>query len=194
AAHDGKIYRIGGMTPHNSPGTPSDNYSVADCARFAPASKKWEALPNLPEPRSSHDVVLIGSKLIVTGGWTLRGSRTEWMDSTVTLDLEVQPLEWKRVKQPFQRRALMAAAFDGKMYVVGGFDRNNQIVRDVAIYDPGTDRWSDGPMLPQGPGSAFAPAAGVHEGGLYVSVSDGTLYRLNPVTQEWTKAGSATPR
>ena len=44
AAHGGKIYRVGGMQPLNKPGEPQDIRSVADVARFDPATGKWEAL------------------------------------------------------------------------------------------------------------------------------------------------------
>ncbi len=88
AVHKGRIYRIGGMSPKNAPGTPSDTWSIADSARFDPASGKWEKLPDLPEPRSSHDVVVIGDKLIVSGGWALRGKDDEvWNKSILTMDL-----------------------------------------------------------------------------------------------------------
>jgi streptogramin lyase len=43
------------------------------CARFDPATKSWEELPPLPEPRSSHDVVVIDNQVIVVGGWALDG-------------------------------------------------------------------------------------------------------------------------
>jgi len=194
AALDGKVYRIGGMTPRNGPGTKADNYSVADCARFDPASRKWETLPSLPEPRSSHDVVVIGNKIIVTGGWAIRGDRNDWAETLAILDLSAKNPAWTTAAQPFKRRALMAAAFEGKMYVIGGFDEKNQIVREVSVYDPATGAWSQGPELPEGPGLAFAPAAGVHNGDLYVSVSDGTLYRLNRTSREWERAGKSTPR
>jgi N-acetylneuraminic acid mutarotase len=193
-ALDGKIYRVGGMSPRNSPGTPTDNYSTADAARFDPASGKWEALPSLPEPRSSHDVVVIGNKIIVTGGWAIRGKRTDWADTLAILDLSAEHPAWTSVPQPFRRRALMAAALDGKMYVIGGFDEKSEIVRDVAIYDPVANTWSHGPQIPEGPGLSFAPAAAVHHGDLYVSVSDGTLYRLNRSSMQWEKAGKSTPR
>lgn len=194
AAYAGGIYRIGGMEPHNKPGTPSDNYSVADCARFDSATGKWEALPSLPQVRSSHDVVVLDGKLIVTGGWALEGGKTEWSDSLAILDLAASKPEWKSVKQPFRRRALMAAAYRGRMYVIGGFDEKSKVVRNVSIYDPASDSWSEGPKLPEGPGLSFAPAAGVHEDSLYVSVSDGTLYRLAPSGEQWEPVGKSTPR
>jgi N-acetylneuraminic acid mutarotase/uncharacterized GH25 family protein len=194
AAYQGKIYLVGGMSPRNKPGTPADNHSVAACSRFDPATKRWESLPPLPQPRSSHDVVLIGSKLIVIGGWTLKGAGTEWMESIAVLDLAAPAPEWKTEQQPFKRRALMAAAYEGKVYVIGGFDDKNEVVRDVSIYDPAANSWSNGTKLPKGPGLSFAPAAGVHNGDLYVSVSDGTLYHLARSSQEWEKVGKSTPR
>ena len=156
-ALDGKIYRIGGMSPRNSPGTATDNYSTADNARFDPATRKWEDLPSLPEPRSSHDVVVVGNKIIVTGGWAIRGKRTDWADTLAILDLSAKNPAWTSARQPFHRRALMAAGLDDKMYVIGGFDEKSDIVRDVSVYDPATNAWSQGPQLPDGPGLSFAP-------------------------------------
>jgi len=196
AAYKGQIYRIGGMEPRNKPGDKSATFSVADCARFNPKTRKWEPLPSLPEPRSSHDVVVIGSKLIVVGGWTLRGDQPSvWLDTMETLDLSAKKLEWKSEKQPFRRRALIATSYGGKMYALGGFDEHNAVVRAVSVYDPTTGNWSAGPALPGGDATdGFAPAACVHDGKLYVSVADGGLYSLDPRAQRWVKAGQAKPR
>ena len=73
ASHGGKVYRVGGMQPRNAPGEPADNLSIADVARFDPKVGKWEALPPLPAGRSSHDVVVAGDKLVVVGGWQMKG-------------------------------------------------------------------------------------------------------------------------
>jgi hypothetical protein len=194
AAYDGKIYRIGGMAPRNERGKAADNHSTAECARFDPATRQWEALPPLPKPRSSHDVVIVGSRLIVVGGWTMRGSAQEWLDTIAIMDLAAKTPEWKTAAQPFRRRALIGAAYQGKLYVIGGFDEKSRVVRTVSIYNPETGDWSEGPELPEGTGRAFAPAAVVHKGSLYTSVSDGTLLRLNEATRRWGKAGSATGR
>lgn len=193
AAYEGKIYRIGGMSPRNKPGEPAATFSIADCARFNPATMKWEQLPSLPEPRSSHDFVVIGGKLIVTGGWTLKGPQpTEWLDTVEVLDLAVAHPAWSSLKQPFRRRALIAAAHSGKMYVMGGFDEGSTISQDVDIFDPLTSVWTKGPALPGDDSDGFAPAACEHDGSLYVSVADGALYRLTQ--SKWEKSGKATPR
>ncbi len=195
AAYKGKIYRIGGMAPRNKPGEKEAIYSVADCARFDPAAMQWESLPPLPEPRSSHDVVVVGDKLIVVGGWTLKGpERSDWLDTVVVLDLAASKLEWKSAKQPFQRRALIAAAHSGKMYVMGGIDEHGKISHEVSVYDPKSGLWTEGPKLPGGEIDGFGPAACEHDGSLYVSIASGALYRLDESKQEWEKSGSATPR
>lgn len=192
-AHKGKIYRVGGMTPRNEQGKPADNHSIADVARYDPSSKKWEELPPLPEARSSHDVVVIGDQLFVTGGWNMKGNDEEWAKTTLVMDLSAKKLEWTSVPQPFERRALMAAALNGKLYVVGGINKDEDIETTVSIYDPKTKTWTNGTPLPQGV-LGFAPAAGVHKGSLYVSVASGTLYRLNASGTIWEKTATATPR
>lgn len=195
AAYQGKIYRVGGMEPRNAPGTKADNHSIATCARFDPAKKAWEDLPALPEARSSHDVVFIGSKMIVTGGWNMKGSDGDaWAGTVQILDLASSQPAWVSAPQPFHRRALIAAAFANKMYVMGGITETSEITREVSIYDPVSNTWSKGPEIPGDEINAFAPAACVHQNHLYLSVADGSLYRLDDAGQSWVKAGSGSPR
>ncbi len=194
-AYKGMIYRVGGMSPRNKPSEAAATYSVAECARFHTDTLRWEPLPPLPEARSSHDVVVIGGKLIVVGGWTLNGPlRTAWLDTMEVLNLDAAKLEWKPEPQPFHRRALIASAYGGKMYVLGGFDDLSKVSREVSIYDPGTHTWSTGPGLPGTDIDSFAPAACTHGDSLYVSIADGSLYRLDETRQVWERAGNTTPR
>lgn len=195
AAHGGMIYRVGGMEPRNAPGTKADNHSVADVARFNPAAKAWEPMPALPEPRSSHDAVAVGDHLVVTGGWTMAGSEgAAWAKTTLLLDLKAAKPEWKPVSQPFERRALIAAAHQGKVYVMGGIMPSGSVSTEVDIFDPASQTWSKGPVLPGPAINGFAPAAAVHEGQLYVSVGGGGVYRLHPNGSRWDDAGTNTAR
>lgn len=194
-AHGGKIYRIGGMAPRNAPGVPTDNHSAAECARFDPAIGKWEPLPAMPEPRSSHDVVVIGDTLIVVGGWNMQGrSGEKWADTILSLNLTADRLEWKSAPQPFKRRALVAAAYREKLFVMGGIDEQGRVSTDVDIYDPKTGVWAKGTKLPAAGIDTFAPAACSLEGRLYVSLASGALYRLGESGQEWEEVGRTTPR
>jgi hypothetical protein len=193
AAHKGKVYRVGGMAPRNRRGETADNRSVPDVARFDPGAGKWESITPLPEPRSSHDVAVLGDQLYVVGGWNMMGKGQTWADTFLAMDLSQGAPSWTRAPQPFKRRALMAAGFENKLYVIGGMDERGTVLRTVSIYDPQTKKWNEGPPLPEGV-LGFAPAAGVHQGRLFVSVSDGSLFRLNPARNAWEKTGSTTPR
>ena len=71
-AHGGKLYRAGGFTAHNDEGDEHDLRSIVEFVRFDPETGKWESLADLPEPRSSHDAVVIQDKLYVVGGLAAR--------------------------------------------------------------------------------------------------------------------------
>ena len=196
AAHGGRVFRIGGMAPRNQPGTRADVHSVADCAAFDPATGRWEPLAPLPEPRSSHDVVVVGSRLYVVGGWRLVGSTktARWPENALSIDLDADNPAWEPIPQPFRRRALIAAAHQGKVYVIGGFDEDDEASLDVSVFDPAARAWSAGPALPGPARNGFGPAACVHDGRLYVSVADGSLYRLDGQQDEWISVARTTPR
>jgi N-acetylneuraminic acid mutarotase len=184
------------MKPTNKTGQTESLQSVADCACYDPAKRSWSELPLLPKPRSSHDVVVAGDKLIVVGGWDLSGDSDDakWMDTTLILDLSAASPQWTTIKQPFQRRALIAAVYEGMVYVIGGFNTEGEASRDVDIYDPAKGEWSKGPRLPAPDDNGFGPAACVLNGMLYVSVADGSLCRLNPARSGWDKVAATTPR
>lgn len=199
-AHGGKVYRVGGMQPRNPPGEKADNFSVADCARFDPATKAWEPIPPLPAPRSSHDVVVVGDTLVVVGGWDMRGRAggNHWLGTFLTMDLSADRPAWRSVKQPFERRALIAAAHGGRVFVLGGLDEDAAVIAKVEVYDVAAGTWSAGPEIPMPPGAlrhmGFAPAACSAHGRLYLSVADGSLLRLDAAGTAWERVGSASPR
>jgi N-acetylneuraminic acid mutarotase len=195
AAHGGKVYRVGGMQPKNAPGEPADNHSLADCARFDPKAGKWEALPPLPAGRSSHDVVVVGDRLVVVGGWQMKGKDTSpvWHDTALVLDLAAAKLEWKQIPQPFKRRALTAAALGNKVYVIAGLGADGGDKR-IDVLDLATGKWGEAPAIPGGERVAFSPAACAVNGRLVVNTSEGPLYRLNTAGDGWEKVGEATKK
>ncbi len=193
AAHQGKIYRVGGMAPRNELGTKAEIFSSSEVARFDLAHQKWEALPPLPQPRSSHEPVIVGDKLVVTGGWNLRGQQEAvWSKSTLVLDLNQPASGWREIPQPFSRRALAAVALEGKVYVLGGITEKGDVTGAVNVLDLATGQWTEGPSLPAGPGFSFAPAAAVWQGAVYASLGDGRIYRLTADT--WQPAAETKSR
>jgi N-acetylneuraminic acid mutarotase len=193
AAHNGKVIRVGGMSPQNAPGTPTDNISLTEVARFDPATKTWEQLPALPEGRSSHDVVVAGDQLVVVGGWNQKGkdAKAAWHSTTLLLDLNAAKPEWKAIPQPFQRRALTAAVVGTKVYVVAGLTADGSSERTVDILDLTTQKWTNGPEIPGSDRVGFSPAATTVNGRLIVNTLAGPLYRLTSDGAAWEKIGEA---
>ncbi len=96
--HDGKLYRVGGVNSLNAADEAEDMHSTDEFACFDPASGVWTKLPSLPEPRSSHDAVVIGDKLYVVGGWQLSGaSPGVWRDTAWSFDLANPNQEWEAI-------------------------------------------------------------------------------------------------
>jgi hypothetical protein len=195
ATHGGRIYRVGGMDPRNSPEEPAENFSIAAVTCFDPSTGKWTDLPPMPEPRSSHDVAVIGDTLYVVGGWNMLGHDGEdWCDDMLALDLSDPTTGWKTLPQPFVRRALIAAVNDGKLYVIGGFTDEEDVSLSVDILDPSTGTWSNGPALPGEPMNGFSPAACTIGGRIHVSVADGSVHRLSADGSQWEPVASVVPR
>ncbi len=195
AAHGGRIHRVGGMDPRNPPDKPAENFSVATVSVYDPATRGWTDLLPLPEPRSSHDVAVIGDTLYVVGGWNMLGHDGEdWCDEMLSLNLTDPKAGWKKLPQPFVRRALIAAVAGGKLFVIGGFTDEEDVSLDVDIFDPATGTWSKGPSLSGDSMNGFAPAACAIDGRIHVSVADGSVHRLAADGSQWEPVASVVPR
>ena len=179
--HAGKIIRIGGMEPKNKAGEKADLVSVSTVQAYDPKSKKWTGLTPMPEGRSSHDAVVVNDTLFVVGGWNMKGAgeSSTWHDTALSLDLKKADAKWEVLKQPFSRRALVAAAHDGKVFVIAGMDKESETSHDVNIYNVKTGEWSIGTKLPGARMNGFSPAACVLNDTVYISPADGKLYRLD---------------
>jgi N-acetylneuraminic acid mutarotase len=185
---DGRyLYKIGGLTTLNSTGQPTELRSVADVERFDPAQNRWEPLPSLPEPRSSHQAVIVGSTLYVVGGWSLEGGMNDntWRETMLTAELGQPTLQWQSVKLPFQVRAQGLVAHAGKLYVLGGLAPEGS-TGAVRRYDIASKQWSDGPKLPD---DTLTARGAVYKGQLYANGADGTMYRLSADETKWEAAG-----
>lgn len=187
-AHDGKVYRVGGLNARNATtDDDEDLHSTNEFSEYDPAAKKWTALAPLPAARSSHNAAVIGDKLYVTGGWTLTGSRKgEWLEDSLVYDFADPSAGWKSLpKQDFQRRALAAAAWQGKVAVLGGMDQDADISRRVDFFDPATGEWSQGPELPGTGMSGFGVSAWSLGDDLYVSGFNGRVFKLSADGKKW---------
>lgn len=193
-AHGGKFYRVGGFTVTEKDGGDYELNSRDSFARFDPQTGNWEELPPLPEPRSSHDVVRIGDTLYVVGGWSMNAADGNndrgWLTTIATIDLSKSPLEWKTIKDvPFERRAVSAAEFNGKLYVIGGMQKTGGVTKRVAIYDPKSGEWTEGPSILGGSMDGFGTASFASGGRLYTTTMSGAIQRLNEDGTAWEAVG-----
>lgn len=195
--HRGLLYRVGGFTAKNKDGDKQDLHSQAEFARMKPGSPTWEALPNLPAGRSSHDAAVVGDTLYVVGGWNMAGNgNTKWHDTALAMNLASDKLEWKTIAAPpFQRRALAIAAHQGKLFCLGGMQEKGGTTTAVAIYDPTTNAWSEGPALLGGSMDGFGASTFACDGSLFATTMSGSIQRLSDDGKSWEYFGQlAHPR
>ena len=190
-AHDGAIYRIGGLTAHNNSGEAEQLESVRDFARYDVKAKKWTDLTPLPEGRSSHDAVVVGDKLYVVGGWDL-GKERKWHKTALVYDFAKPEAGWTKLpEQTFERRAIAVAALDGKVYALGGMTSANKPSSEVTYFDVAKNAWVEGPALPATMGMAGFGCGAIAAGGkLYATTMDGSLFCLQPDGSAWDKLGT----
>lgn len=152
---------------------------------LAPDGTAWTSLPDMPEGRLGHQMILTNRTLYVFGG---RGA------TSAVLIFDIQAGTWRAgAAMPQQRDHVAAVLAGGKIYAIGG--RQKHIESRVDIYDIATDSWSDGPRLPV-PMSGMA--AGLLTDGIHVvggedpaTIGGDVLnrhYRLNPTTNAWEEA------
>jgi len=185
------LYRIGGMAARNHEGQQEDLYSLSLVQRFDLRKQRWEDVAPMPEPRSSLDAVVIGSKLYVAGGWNLTGGTNEpiWHTNSLVLDLAHPQAGWKTFAQPFQRRALALAALGVRLYCIGGMDSDNEPTLAMDVYDTFTGQWSKGPDLPLGKYKGFGCSAIAQNGRIYATAFKGDLLQLSPDGNSWEVIG-----
>ncbi|MEM6798114.1 MAG: hypothetical protein AAF589_01245 [Planctomycetota bacterium] len=186
-AHGGCLYRVGGLHPRNAPDEEEQLFSVDEFSRFTPETGEWQKLPPLPEPRSSHDAVVIGDKLYVAGGWTLAGpSSGTWLDTAWVCNLKDAKSGWSAVPSPpFLRRALALSELNGQLVAIGGMDDAPTVSNRVDAFDPDAGKWSQIADFPADGFAAFGVSAWHLDGALYASAGDGVLRRLTRLDGEW---------
>jgi hypothetical protein len=161
-AHGGKVYRIGGLDARNAAGEDEDLHSVDSFASYDPQSEEWTDLAPLPQGRSSHNAVVIGDTLYVVGGWKLSGdSSGEWQAGALAID---------------------------KVVALCGMNDEQDMSKQVFLFDPAKNEWSEGPEFPGQAFHGFGLAAWNLDGELYAGGMAGVLYRLSEDRKSWEKA------
>ena len=197
-SHGGRLYRIGGMAPHNSPGQPSDLVSIADFA-LRSGIEDLDRLAAPPDPA-------VDPRFRRRGRQDLRNRRLvdEWGRFYQRRVPQHGPglrpgTRGSRMGEapgsPVPAPALAVGAVDGKVFAIGGLTEDGKVVKSVDIYDIAARTWSRGPDLPGSKRQGFAPSAFEVGGKLYANGVDGQVLRLSGTGHRWEVAGKlATPR
>ena len=189
--HQGKLYRVGGFTAKNKDDADQSLWSQDSFACFDPATGAWTDLPAMPTPRSSHDAAIIDGKLYVVGGWNMQGAdKTTWQTTALVCDLNLSELKWNEIPTPpFQRRAVSVAAFQGKLYVVGGMQESGSTTTEVSVYDPAAKTWSAAPTMNGTGMEGFGTSSFAAGDRLVVTSMSGAVQVLSPDGTQWIPAG-----
>jgi DNA-binding CsgD family transcriptional regulator/N-acetylneuraminic acid mutarotase len=149
--YDGKIYVIGGDTGQEV---------LADNDRYDPDSDTWEKLLSKPIAVSDAGSAIIGGRIYIPGGRLSSGEMTDIMEIYNILEGT-----WTRGPDlPDAISAYAIVAFEGKLYLFGGWD-GNQFLNTVYVYDPNRELWIEGTFMSVARSYAGATVAG---GNIYV--------------------------
>jgi hypothetical protein len=190
-AHKNRLIGIGGFAARNEPAADHDLHSLSNVRAFDTTSGDWSELPSLPSGRSSHDAAILGDTIYVVGGWNMDGdNETQWHSSAWSLDLSKESPEWTELPSPnFDRRALAVVAHQGKIYAIGGMNKMGP-TRQVSIFDPKTNAWTDGPSLAgENDMNGFGASGWSIDGKLVVTTYAGDIQQLATDGSEWIIAG-----
>lgn len=181
---DGKIYVAGGLL------SPNTGYS-AHFEAYDPQADRWSRLATLLEARHHLALVANGGLLYGIGGFS--GGFPNWQAQASVTVYDPAADRWRdSVPLPAPRAEGVAAAVDGRIYVIGGRRRATPESRhfndhiDTAggeVFDPATGRWS---AIADAPTARNSAAAAVIAGRIYVvggrqalKQPDGSLRQVN---------------
>jgi len=124
----GKIYAVGGR---NRQSLTLDALEVYD-----PAARRWSRLPPIPTGRSGHAAAAVGECLYVFGGEGNRAAQGGVFAEVEAYNARTNA--WKALSpMPAPRHGIMAAVWDGKIYLPGGADvQGLGAVNTSDVFDP----------------------------------------------------------
>ncbi len=158
AANRSNIYVIGGN------GNPEKNHV------YNPVNDTWDELTSMPTPRQhiNHSAVTVDGKIYVIGGVEKRSVDGE-LKFTISDKNEIYDPEtdtWTEgTPLPTARQATAVTAIDGKIYVIGGSDKDWNYGGIVEVYDIKNNSWETKTELPD---SCFPSGIAVVNNKIYV--------------------------
>ena len=140
--YDGMIYVFGGAERRSG--------KVLDAVEvFNPEAGErgaWKKLAKLPQALAATSAAVVGDKIYVIGGWD-KGMQNEVFGTVFEYDPKEDEFDQKR-DMPTPRGGLGAAASQGKIYAIGGWNFEDGVLDVVEVYDPATDTWAAKKPMP----------------------------------------------
>ncbi len=144
----------------------------------ATVDSRWVEKAPIPSARILFDCANESGKIYVTGGW-MDGSDVNILSIYNTADNSWTTGE----NMPTERENHVSEALDGKIYVIGGCNKQT-----LDIYNIATDTWTTGAPMPQ---ARAAASSVVLDGKIYViggvcgGQTLGTMDIYNPANDTW---------
>ncbi|MDQ3290283.1 MAG: cadherin domain-containing protein [Bacteroidota bacterium] len=153
-ATDGNdIYFAGGYTS-NAAGT-GQMFGTKEVWKYIVAENRYERLPDLPIVVAAGQLEYLNGRLHHIAG--TNQARTEDLGDHYVLDLDNLAGGWTPLAPlPNPRQHAGSTVFEGKIYYLGGqkgHDAKLVTQKDVHVYDPSTDTWTEMASLPVPAGS-----------------------------------------
>lgn len=206
AYDDRFIYMAGGYIEKIANPTTNSQFSqqifgTKEVWRFDTVTQQWTRLLDLPDPRGTGALVLLGRTLYFFGGDTGEGTTsglpprtnvgTHW-----SLNLDEPSSTWtSRASLPNARNHMGYVALRGQVWAIGGqFGNDESLVTTplVHAYDPMTNSWTPKASLPRGR-SHISSSTFVFEGRIFTmggesahgtAINDVSAY--DPDNDRWT--------
>ena len=164
-AVDGKIYAIGGTSDKVK------SFRLDTVEVYDPATDKWSKARNMNHARAGTAVSVVDGKIYVMGGTGLPmiiNHPGPFLSSIEVYDPKRN--NWREIGDiPTAKAAHTASVINGKIYVMGGYFRNQgQNTKDfktIEIYNPRTGRWTQKPDMPD---AKVGHKAEVINGNIYI--------------------------
>jgi N-acetylneuraminic acid mutarotase len=132
-------------------------------------NSSWEIGEEMPTPRTDLTSAIIDNKIYTIGG----ANYQEEGQMDVVEVYNPDENEWiKTSPLPLSLDHTSAVAYDGKIFVIGGFLAGKETTNKVLIYDPIEDEWSEIEPLP-------SPRAG-----LTAEIINGTIYAIGGLDED----------
>jgi len=157
----GMLYTLGGWHEEK----------LKSCERFDAADQSWHPIAAMNHSRCGSAGVVLDGKIYMIGGWSAasrEADRIEDMKKMEVYDPETNMWEEGPMMNK-GREGMCSVVHDGKIYIVGGVDSNEEPLQCIEYFDPATQLWKTLPVqLPDEHGRGLGGCASI-KGKIYIA-------------------------